>query len=506
MIKKNPAVLAYHLHHSHPANASYSTDGFYLQLANQLLNDFIRSHIDVGEATGNIFHFAAASLACYLEDIVADSGQWRMFSALCLQMFGSPVPMYHDAEEEYYPDEPSMMAVRYLIYNAATEMDDIWWKPETPELDQLARIAFLRIDAAFEKAPVNDDLAADIDAMLDDAGHDFITMRPALIWLFSNCYITLSATSEKLLLKVAADARQLKHVMPEESKQRFFTIMHCIFAYKIGPLALYAKDYLAALMHTRGKDMLATDVEAIKVLPNHAYRYTVAADGLSLSLKCVNGFKLQLAREEITVSDKQLTAHDGCRASFVSYQGAWHLNGAMTVLKDTSDRWEELCKEDPDYLPEGHITANSNWYLERTGGQQLFFFASPDIVEKYLKAKFLFTDDGCSFLRKFPISGKPITMFIDKSEPKDCLQFSHEFTSCIAAPDNPFYNPDTARKEAVEMLWNDGCLSTNAMLYMLEQGYLPELLTDDLICQGSTQGDRAADAHFLLRYMRRENY
>jgi hypothetical protein len=215
MIKKNPAVLAYHLHHSHPANASYSTDGFYLQLANQLLNDFIRSHIDVGEATGNIFHFAAASLACYLEDIVAGSGQWRMFSALCQQMFGSPVPMYHDAEEEYYPDEPSMMAVRYLIYNAATEMDDIWWKPETSELDQLARIAFLRIDAAFEKAPVNDDLAADIDAMLDDAAHDFITMRPALIWLFSNCYITLSAASEKLLIKVAADDRQLKHVIPK---------------------------------------------------------------------------------------------------------------------------------------------------------------------------------------------------------------------------------------------------------------------------------------------------
>ena len=56
-------------------------------------------------------------------------------------------------------------------------------------------------------------------------------------------------------------------------KRRFFTIMHCIFAYKIGPLALYAKDYLAALMHTRRKDVLATDVEAIKVLPNHAYRY-----------------------------------------------------------------------------------------------------------------------------------------------------------------------------------------------------------------------------------------
>lgn len=67
--------------------------------------------------------------------------------------------------------------------------------------------------------------------------------------------------------------------MPEGPKQRFFAIMHSIFAYKIGPLALHAKDYLAALARTRGRESLAADVEAIEVLPFRAYRYVIAADG-----------------------------------------------------------------------------------------------------------------------------------------------------------------------------------------------------------------------------------
>ena len=97
-------------------------------------------------------------------------------------------------------------------------------------------------------------------------------------------------------------------------------------------------------------------------------------------------------------------------------------------------------------------------------------------------------------------------MFIDKSEPKNCLQFSYGFTPCVAAPDNPFYDADTARQEAIEMLWNDDSVSTGAMLYLLDHGYLPEVLADDLICQNGTRRDRDADARFLLRYMRRENY
>jgi hypothetical protein len=271
-------------------------------------------------------------------------------------------------------------------------------------------------------------------------------------------------------------------------------------------LALYPKDYLAALMHTRGKHTLASDVEAIEVLPQRTYRYAVDADGQSLTLECVNGSILQVARDEFTLDDKQLAERDGCKASFVSYQGAWHLNGVMAVLHGTSARWEELCEKDSDHLPEGCVTADADWYLERTGGRQLFFFANTDEMKEYVKTRFYFNEEACQSFNQYHVGGKPVMMFIDKSEPKGSLQFSYGFTPCVAAPDNPFYDADTARQEAIEMLWNDDSVSTGTMLYLLDHGYLPEVLTDDLICQSGTQRDRDADARFLLRYMRRENY
>ena len=56
------------------------------------------------------------------------------------------------------------------------------------------------------------------------------------------------------------------------------------------------------------------------------------------------------------------------------------------------------------------------------------------------------------------------------------------------------------------MLWNDDSIGTGAMLYMLDHGYLPEILTDDQLCQNSTYQERESDVRFLLRYMRREKY
>ena len=112
---------------SHPKKKAYSTDMYYAKLANRLLDDFKRLRLDFGVQTMAIMRYAAITLANYMEDIVADSGQWRTFSALCEQLFGQAIPMYHDADAEYYPDEPCIEVVRFLVWHAATEMDDIWW-------------------------------------------------------------------------------------------------------------------------------------------------------------------------------------------------------------------------------------------------------------------------------------------------------------------------------------------------------------------------------------------
>lgn len=504
MIKPN-RIVATDLCHSHPGQRAHRTDAFYVQLANQLLNDFWKAHIDLGENTAVILRYTAVSLASYMEDVVADSGQWRMFSTLCQKMFGWPVPMYHDADEEYYPDEPSMMAVRYLIWNAATEMDDIWWKPEIQEFDCMAQIAFKRLDSMFEDAPVNSQLVDDINELLHTATEDFLAMRPALIWVSLNSYITRSENAEKLLMKMIDETASLSDAM-NESMRFHASVMNLIFQYRVGPLALHPKDWLAELMRTRKMTEAAADMEAIERIPAGAYKYTVSADGKTLYMEHTNGRRLQLAREEITLTDSQLRQYDACTATFVSYQGAWHMNGAMMPFKHDETHWNQICEKASDYVPKGMAIADAKWYLERTGGKQMLFFAGKKEAEDYLKSNKMYVEGEKDFLANSGYAGQPIMMFIDGNDAQGILQFTFGFTPCIAAPDNPFYDEDIARQEAVEMLWNDDSIGTGAMLYMLDHGYLPEILTDDQLCQNSTYQEKESDVRFLLRYMRREKY
>ena len=80
---------------------------------------------------------------------------------------------------------------------------------------------------------------------------DFKQLRPALIWVFCDCYLTRSSAAEKLIEERVEEARRLSDKMPDEFMRMFYAIMHSIFAYKIGPLALEPKEYVAALMRTK---------------------------------------------------------------------------------------------------------------------------------------------------------------------------------------------------------------------------------------------------------------
>ena len=497
-------IVAFDICHTHPAHKSYDTDSYYVKLANKLLDCFDRAHLDLGEASPNIMRYAAISLASYMEDVVADSGAWRMFSSLCQQMFGQPVPLYHDPEEDSCPDEPSLMAVRYLVWNAACEMDDIWWHVDNPELEKLARIAYEMLDETFEEAPINELLATDIDEMLDRTDGNFDKLRVALTWIYSSCYLTRSENAEKLLLKMQDDAMAMKNMI-DHKKRLYFSVMRCIFAYKVGPLALYSKDYIAALMRVKGKDRLAQQVADIEVLPLGSYRYTISTDGQTLNMVRTDGRTLDVPAYELNMSDKLLRQHNACVTSFVSYQGTWRMNGAMIPLECSESQWEGMRKNDPANLPEGTMTATPDMLLKQTDGREMLFFENPSELRFFLKTKMKHTDSTLGFLNHLS-NDNEIMLFIDKGDPTHCLQFTTGFTPCIAAPDNPFYDDYIAHHESIEMLWNDDSIGTGAMLWLLERNYLPDLFVTEFFPYCYTPEEKKADASFLLRYMRRERY
>ena len=504
--RKIHRIVAMDICQSHPNNKAYITDTYYARLANQLLDDFRRLHFDYGKQTSPIMRYSAILLANYMEDIVADSGQWRAFSALNQQMFGQAVPMYHNADAEYYPDEPSFEAVKFIVWHAATEMDDIWWNADDELLREMAIVAFDRLDETFEEAPVNEELADDITDMLRRAGEDFQKMRPALIWIFKDCYLTRSFAAEKLIEKRIKETDNMRNMMTDRSMRTYYAIMHSIFAYKVGPLAIEPREYIATMMRTKSMHREAQGMVDLEVLPMSYYKYTVEDNGQWIQMTRTNGEKIRVARDEITLDDANLRQHDGCCAIFVRYLGTWHMNGIMIPVKDIDRHWETFVKKDPDYRKEGAQDVTGEMLLKQSGGKEILYFEDTEDLKDYLMKNMGYQPEHFDFLKGQDLSGRHPLLFIDKNAKKFPMYFSFGFTPCIADPANPYYNASVARKEAIEMFWNEKSISTEAVLFLIEHNYIPDIYDDALLCQESSPEEKMADARFLLRYMRRENY
>lgn len=511
-------IVANDIKKCHPNQNSYQTDQYYQQLANRLQDGFCFLGKIVEEHSAEVMHRAAIVLANYMEDIVADSGQWRTFSNLCQELYGHPVPLFHE-EEEYYPDEPSLNAVRFLLWCIASDVSGEFVMSDSKFMELMAITAHAMLEEAFEDAPVNEQLADDVEAKLQLATAGFNQLRSVLMWLFTECYLTAGEQNDKLLTKHIEEALSMaEHEdFPDMSLDMalFYAGTQSIFNYRIGALALFSKDYLAAMMRTKGMEHQAAEVAKIEMLGMGTYKYECINPTIDLSghrpsqnrLKVTrtNGKQFEIEASELNLPEKVLKKYDGFMASsFVFYQGEWHLNGLLFPISETAQKWKELCEDDPENLKPGTMTLTADMMLERTNGQQITYFADREQMKNFLEEKIRFPRHMLNFVDEQ--GGDLPTVFIDKEELKDCLQIFFGYSPCIADPGNPFYDKETARKEAINILWDAESVTTHAINFLLEHNYLPDIYDDNVLSEFSTTEEKRHDIDFLMRFYRRENY
>ena len=499
-------IVAKDIKRWHPYKKGYASDHYYQRMANQILKSFHTININETSHTARIYREAAILLANYMEDIVANCGIWRMFSEKCQQLYGHPVPMYHE-QEEYYPDEPSKNAVHFLIWSVIANVTDDIVIADNKAIEEMTAKAYNILSELFEEAPVNEQLADDVTLMIRQAEKDFDKMRAALMWIYSDCYLTTGPRNDELLSKHTTEGFEVlskidSTAMPGEAL--YYALTHCIFQFKTGMLALYAKDYLALLMRQRGLDELATDLEHIERIETGVYKYEPVGSN-RLLLTRTNGRQIEIQADELNLNKKMLEEHDGCMASsFVYYQKEWHLNGILFPLSETTEKWSELCEDDPENLKPGTTTFTADMMLERTQGQQIAYFKDVEQMKDWLVEKLTFTRDMLYFTDER--NATQPTMFIDTEEPKNCLQFFFGYNHCIADPANPYYDQKEARRRAVNMLWNAESVTTHAMNYLLEHNFLPDLYGEEAFASHSTKEQTRHDIDFLMRFWRQENY
>lgn len=134
------------------------TDQWYLDFANRLLPLVCESPL-YAEKTKDSRQRVAVTLALYLEDCVADGGNWRQFIHWHKENYGSYLPFY-TLPGDYLSDEINRVDITLVLW-AISSLVELYGDMENPldeDMVALADVVYRQMEAVFEEAPISDDL------------------------------------------------------------------------------------------------------------------------------------------------------------------------------------------------------------------------------------------------------------------------------------------------------------------------------------------------------------
>lgn len=488
---------------SHPNNCACQTDGYYTRFANNLY-DTLRGFVGKDFPDKNFTRTLARKLTCYFEDIVADMGVWRMFSDECMKLYGYAVPLYH-AEEEYYPDEPSINAVRYLVWDVACELFPDQLFDTDRLLSEMGQEAYRILNAAFESAPINEKAKSEMNKMLHYAGQGFNELREVLGWVMGGCYITSGRWINEDMREKAKEFKDVSFFKQMTSSMRQYLILSEMkFDTRIGPLALLPYEWLGRLAASTGNNDLTQLLEDVEALKMDTYKYNSGAEEDPLTLESTHGKVIKVNHQELNLTSEIIKANNGCAAGFVFFKGEWHLNGVVIPLNLEEGAFEKLRQSQRDIPKENERFMSAEEILQKTGGKRIVYFKDADEMLRYLQDKFKYPASIAD--NKELNSLEAPCMFVDTVDKFNNQFFAPLIERSIKDGDNPYYDAETAKTDAVDILWNSNLVSTSFASYLIKEGFLPDAEASWVFSQQSTHEQRVADMDFFMRTNRRRSY
>lgn len=483
-----------------PIRKTYSTDAYYVPLANKILRCLVNNYKGKQILTVDTLTAIAYKVTWYFEDIVSDMGIWRSFSEQCKELYGYNVPIYH-FNEEYYADEPSLNAIRYIVWDVVSELHyNVSVFPESGKLPAIANDIFNILDKEFENAPVNDDEKTDIKTMIQMSCKSFDNLRNTLDWVLTGNYMSSNLRYFADVNDAANQLGGLEYFNGIDNSMKLYYIKtNFTFRYKTGPLARLSFQWLADLARIYGLEKEQKLLEGIEVLGDDTYRYKVK-DETWLHMESIHGKKFDIRTKELNLPEKALETNNGCMGQFVFFDGEWHLNGILSS-HDLKDSFEKLKKE----TETEETKVDTKKLLEATGGKRILYYKDVSEMIADLQEKKIIAEGQTPPFADDPNCKMPL-FFIDEASMQDNnMFFGFNIEQDIKDPSNPYYDKNDAEKNAVNLLWEDA-LPATLVDYLIDNDLLPDAADSKMFIQGSTPDDIRSDMHFMVRYTRRSNY
>ena len=451
----------------HPEEVPCSTDVDYAKFASVL-----RTHIeeaDLSDLTEEDKHNLALNLAMYQEDVISEAGIWRAFTDLMYARYGKYVPFY-SVDEEYLRDEPNLQDVAFIIwYTLIRHRGDHRQitNPETPALMQLAAALYDVLLEWFDKLPVNDDLPVFFEqaAFADD----FEDQRCILQWFVTDCYLTYDMEFDTWLDDETE--MHLEAFRGNMDSAETVAMRGLLYDYRVGPLALYPKEWLAAVLRANHNEKCAVRVESQEYRKADFVRTEkLESDGGCLSCEGVDGARFTVAKGQYmnTSFDALNIAYGG----FVKYDGVWYANGDLVCYNvENKDGWKNL-KRIYENKKKAKTAEGKNIMalIKKSGGFPFFFFETRQEVMDFLTVKLKYTNERArTYLSDADIYGHAVVCLLPESS--DVLA-TGTLSTCLCDERNPYYDSEQAAKSGFSKALS---MPTSLLRYAMEHNMLPDV-------------------------------
>ena len=216
-----------------------TTDRYYLDLANRLVDIAVREKLFPGYPEKAIER-AAMALIGYYQDVICDAGIWRSFITECRRLYGYTVPFY-DEGGEYMDFELNKIDVRFMVwYSLSMNYEPHRTAyPLEPELLRGADAWWRELDRVYDESPLPVDyrLTHELEIHAEEDNEAIMKLGN---WLFMHCYLMTPAYA--MTLGEIASGFDLSK---EDNIPLFQERMEQSMAEDpTGPLALYLREWL----------------------------------------------------------------------------------------------------------------------------------------------------------------------------------------------------------------------------------------------------------------------
>lgn len=474
---------------------NYASDFYYVKLTRKLYD--IISFSELGKEQGDDACLnLAVALGHYFEDIVSGIGVWQTFTSKHKELYGKYLPFYDVDEEEYYQDEVNFNDVRLLIWMVILkEPDSILLDPEDPFLEKLTYKIYSVLDDEFEKAPMNLQVAEDLKSA--DYFDDFNALRNFLIRMVKWNYLFIIFTAERL--ECLNERMEVSSWGNDLAQWQASYEVDCLLACceKTGPLSLYLKDWLAALLSFHGMTKESERVAAIEFLNIAPYQLK-KYDSENIYLVDVKGEEYVVTRDSFNqLPDSTPRDNETFMGSLVKYDGVWQVNGITSWIKGSgyfnSYKRKVTSKVCSPTLYKKLMIATENhplvyfkdyqeisdWFDTYAASKKRIFLSSR-MKNKHFFALYIGQDGNIDILPDGALKIKDIH--------------------------NPYYDQTKAEGDAISLIMYAGVAPDNMLHYLIKHDMLPDACIDSL--KGVARGKQLVQENmdFLARFLRDSDY